>query len=75
MNLQQWHDTGEYFNYASHQIFYRIEGEGPPLLLIHGYPTACRTRFPAPTWWSDTSNWYPMRISSGWSKVGHYPQV
>jgi len=40
MNLQQWHDTGNYFDFNGHQIFYRIEGSGPPLLLIHGYPTA-----------------------------------
>ena len=40
MNLQQWHDTGTYLEHAGKQIFYRVEGEGLPLLLIHGYPTS-----------------------------------
>lgn len=40
MNLHQWRDSGQYFEHAGHQIFYRVEGEGEPLLLIHGYPTA-----------------------------------
>ncbi|QFU77575.1 alpha/beta hydrolase [Halioglobus maricola] len=40
MKLQQWRDTGEYFEHEGHRIFYRVEGEGEPLLLIHGYPTS-----------------------------------
>jgi pimeloyl-ACP methyl ester carboxylesterase len=36
--LRSWLDTGRYFDYLGFQIFYRIEGSGPPLLLIHGYP-------------------------------------
>ena len=40
MNLRQWRDTGDYLEHAGHRIFYRVEGEGCPLLLIHGYPTA-----------------------------------
>lgn len=40
MKLKQWHDTGKYFEYAGHKIFYRVEGEGPTLLFIHGFPTA-----------------------------------
>lgn len=40
MNLQHWFDTGKYFEHNGHQIFYRTEGQGTPLLLIHGYPTA-----------------------------------
>jgi len=40
MNLQQWRDSGDYFDFEGHQVFSRIEGDGPPLLLIHGYPTA-----------------------------------
>lgn len=27
-----------YFDYLGFDIFYRVEGSGPPLLLIHGYP-------------------------------------
>lgn len=40
MNLQQWRDTGEYFEYAGHQMYYRMDGAGAPILFIHGYPTA-----------------------------------
>jgi pimeloyl-ACP methyl ester carboxylesterase len=40
MNLQHWYETGDYFEHNGHQIFYRTEGQGTPLLLIHGYPTA-----------------------------------
>ncbi len=36
--LQRWLDSGEYFDYLGFDIFYRTEGSGPPLLLIHGYP-------------------------------------
>lgn len=36
--LEQWKSTGHYFTYKGHQIFYRKEGSGPFLLLIHGYP-------------------------------------
>ena len=30
--------AGEHFDYLGFDIFYRMEGSGPPLLLIHGYP-------------------------------------
>ena len=40
MNIQQWHDAGDYFEFAGQQIFFLEEGEGVPLLLIHGFPTA-----------------------------------
>jgi pimeloyl-ACP methyl ester carboxylesterase len=36
--LKRWLDSGECFDYLGFNIFYRIEGSGPPLLLIHGYP-------------------------------------
>ncbi len=36
--LKRWLDSGEYFDYLGFDIFYRVEGSGPPLLLIHGYP-------------------------------------
>lgn len=37
---KSWLDAGSFFKYKNHQIFYRIEGEGTPLLLIHGFPTS-----------------------------------
>lgn len=36
--LASWLDEGLYFDYLGFDIFYRVEGSGPPLLLIHGYP-------------------------------------
>ncbi|WP_349269147.1 alpha/beta hydrolase [Mycolicibacterium parafortuitum] len=36
--LQRWRDAGQYFDYLGFDIFYRCEGQGPHLLLIHGYP-------------------------------------
>jgi pimeloyl-ACP methyl ester carboxylesterase len=36
--LASWLDAGMYFDYLGFDVFYRVEGSGPPLLLIHGYP-------------------------------------
>src|ERR1700733_11059734 len=36
--LASWVEEGLYFDYLGFEIFYRVEGSGPPLLLIHGYP-------------------------------------
>ena len=36
--LEQWKAAGRYFDYLGFDVFYRNEGSGPPLLLIHGYP-------------------------------------
>jgi pimeloyl-ACP methyl ester carboxylesterase len=36
--LGRWLNSGRHFDYLGFDIFYRIEGSGPPLLLIHGYP-------------------------------------
>ncbi len=40
MQLSAWHDSGQYLDYRGHRIFYRVEGQGPELLLIHGFPTS-----------------------------------
>jgi len=37
---RQWHATGSHFTYKTHQIFYRTEGQGETLVLIHGFPTS-----------------------------------
>lgn len=39
-NLVNWKNTGNYFTYRGNQIFFKDEGIGPNLLLIHGYPTS-----------------------------------
>jgi pimeloyl-ACP methyl ester carboxylesterase len=36
--LGRWLNSGRHFDYLGFDIFYRIEGSGPALLLIHGYP-------------------------------------
>src|SRR5882757_6573651 len=40
--LQSWKAAGQYFDYLGFDIFYRLDGrpvgEGPTLLLVHGYP-------------------------------------
>jgi pimeloyl-ACP methyl ester carboxylesterase len=36
--LEDWKVRGQYFDYLGFDVFYRLEGSGPRLLLIHGYP-------------------------------------
>ncbi|RMD97253.1 MAG: alpha/beta hydrolase [Bacteroidetes bacterium] len=38
--LSSWLQQGQYIEFDGHRIFYREQGEGPALLLIHGFPTA-----------------------------------
>ncbi|WP_067835216.1 alpha/beta fold hydrolase [Nocardia lijiangensis] len=33
-----WRDAGEFFEFDGHRIFYRRQGGGPTVLLVHGYP-------------------------------------
>lgn len=41
-DLERWRAAGQYFDYLGFDIFYQVAGlplgEGPTLLLIHGYP-------------------------------------
>jgi pimeloyl-ACP methyl ester carboxylesterase len=36
--LERWKASGQYFDYLGFDVFYRVGGSGPTLLLIHGYP-------------------------------------
>jgi pimeloyl-ACP methyl ester carboxylesterase len=36
--LERWKAGGQYFDYLGFEVFYRCEGQGPALLLVHGYP-------------------------------------
>ncbi len=36
--LEEWRSQGRCFDYLGFDVFYRHEGSGPNLLLIHGYP-------------------------------------
>jgi pimeloyl-ACP methyl ester carboxylesterase len=38
VELERWKASGQYFDYLGFDIFYKVQGSGPPLLLIHGYP-------------------------------------
>ncbi|MBX7173800.1 MAG: alpha/beta hydrolase [Pyrinomonadaceae bacterium] len=41
MNLEIWQHAGNYFDYKSHKIFYRLsENSDEVLLCLHGFPTA-----------------------------------
>ncbi|MFG1929865.1 alpha/beta fold hydrolase [Mycobacterium sp. NPDC048908] len=36
--LERWKSGGQHFDYLGFDVFYRVEGSGPHLVLIHGYP-------------------------------------
>jgi pimeloyl-ACP methyl ester carboxylesterase len=40
MSIDAWRDAGTFIDLGGHRMFYRREGQGPPLLLVHGYPTS-----------------------------------
>lgn len=40
MDLGRWKDARQTFLFEGHEIAYWTEGAGPPLILIHGFPTS-----------------------------------
>lgn len=40
ITIDEWAQAGHAFHWRGHRIFFRSEGSGAPLLLIHGVPTA-----------------------------------
>ena len=38
--LEEWRRAGKAFSHRAHEIFYRDEGSGRVMLLVHGFPTA-----------------------------------
>jgi len=40
MSIDAWRDAGTFVELGGHRMFYRREGHGPSLLLVHGYPTS-----------------------------------
>jgi pimeloyl-ACP methyl ester carboxylesterase len=51
MTLQDWKNTGAYFDFKGHKIYYKSEGTGIPLLLLHGFPTSS---------WDWVKIWQPL---------------
>ncbi|MBA3504075.1 MAG: alpha/beta fold hydrolase [Myxococcota bacterium] len=39
-SVDQWRAGGQSFEWRGHRIWFRSEGTGEPLLLVHGFPTA-----------------------------------
>jgi pimeloyl-ACP methyl ester carboxylesterase len=35
-----WRSRGDYFAWRGYPVFFRAEGQGEPLVLVHGFPTA-----------------------------------
>ncbi len=40
MKLVTWKNSGSYYTYGAYKIFYKQEGRGEPLILVHGFPTS-----------------------------------
>lgn len=40
MDLNLWKNSGTYFEFKKHQIFYKKAGKGETIILLHGFPTA-----------------------------------
>ena len=74
ISFSDWQNRAQFFPYKNHQIAYWSGGEGTPLLLIHGFPTA--------SWdwhkmWDDLTSRFqvyaPDMIGFGFSaKPSHY---
>jgi pimeloyl-ACP methyl ester carboxylesterase len=40
MTIDAWREAGTFVELGGHRMFFRREGQGPALLLVHGYPTS-----------------------------------
>lgn len=40
ISIESWREAGAFFDFRGRRVFYRRQGSGPPLLLVHGYPTS-----------------------------------
>jgi pimeloyl-ACP methyl ester carboxylesterase len=40
ISIDAWRDAGAFIELGGHRMFFRREGKGPTLLLVHGYPTS-----------------------------------
>ncbi|MDY6798133.1 MAG: alpha/beta hydrolase [Pseudomonadota bacterium] len=53
-SLEWWQEGGKWFSFEGHAIFSRMAGQGEPLVMLHGFPTA--------SW--DWSRLWPMLVQS-----------
>jgi len=56
-NTAEWRGRANYFTFEGHQIAYWTGGEGPPLLLVHGFPTCAWDWEPM---WEELSKHYSL---------------
>ncbi|MFT3775696.1 MAG: alpha/beta hydrolase [Minicystis sp.] len=73
--FDRWRREGRTFRHRGHAIFYREDGAGPPLLAIHGFPSASWDWHPI---WPDLTARFRVvaadMIGFGWSdKPRDYP--
>lgn len=40
ISFEKWSQCGKYFEWRDHHVFYQRGGNGEPLLMLHGFPTA-----------------------------------
>jgi pimeloyl-ACP methyl ester carboxylesterase len=40
VTVEAWRNAGDTFEWRGQRVFFRVEGSGEPLLLIHGFPTS-----------------------------------
>ena len=40
LSLDQWRASGDWFDFNGQRIFLTVQGDGVPLLALHGFPTA-----------------------------------
>ncbi len=60
MNLDQWRAQGRTLTFQGREFFYRTGGQGPALLLIHGFPT-CSWDW-APLWEELCASWRVLTV-------------
>jgi pimeloyl-ACP methyl ester carboxylesterase len=67
-DFDRWRREGRTFRHRGHAIFYRTAGDGPPLLAIHGFPSASWDWHPL---WAELTARFrviaPDMIGFGWS--------
>jgi pimeloyl-ACP methyl ester carboxylesterase len=68
-DFERWHREGRTYWHRGHAVFYRMAGNGPALLAIHGFPSASWDWHPI---WPELTRRFrviaPDMIGFGWSR-------